>query len=198
MTMSTFTVLRSRWCQPACRLFACLLLVAAVVAAAIDARCEEPVPIRVVVWDERQPEQKQAYDKFLGNAIAETISVGLKEEAAAMILDYNQRFPNDSSTASHYDFLAGYEQDKGNLDAACAYYRQAIATGKAMSESTEVFEINLAQLEGRPRPPSRTPIEKAPSDQDPRFWLLVANGTLVVVLLTWYVWRRWAHPRATH
>ena len=137
-------------------------------------------------------------DMFLGNAIAEKISVGLKEEAAAMILDYNQRFPNDSSTASHYDFLAGYEQDKGNLDAACAYYRQAIATGKAMSESTEVFEINLAQLEGRPRPPSRTPIEKAPSDQDPRFWLLVANGTLVVVLLTWYVWRRWAHSQATH
>ena len=135
---------------------------------------------------------------FLGNAIAEKISVGLKEEAAAMILDYNQCFPHDSSTASHYDFLAGYEQDKGNLDAACAYYRQAIATGKAMSESTEVFEINLAQLEGRPRPPSRTPIEKAPSDQDPRFWLLVANGTLVVVLLTWYVWRRWAHSQATH
>jgi len=28
------------------------------------------VPIRVVVWDERQPEQKQAYENFLGNAIA--------------------------------------------------------------------------------------------------------------------------------
>jgi trehalose utilization protein len=27
-------------------------------------------PIRVVVWDERQPEQKQAYDNFLGNQIA--------------------------------------------------------------------------------------------------------------------------------
>jgi trehalose utilization protein len=27
--------------------------------------------IRVVVWDERQPEQKQAYDSFLGNQIAE-------------------------------------------------------------------------------------------------------------------------------
>jgi trehalose utilization protein len=28
-------------------------------------------PIRVVVWDEQQPAQKQAYDNFLGNAIAD-------------------------------------------------------------------------------------------------------------------------------
>ena len=63
--------MQSRWCQPACRLLACLLLV----GAAIDARCEEPGPIRVVVWDERQPEQKQAYDNFLGNEIAARLGV---------------------------------------------------------------------------------------------------------------------------
>ena len=35
-------------------------------------RGEEGVPtIRVVVWDERQPKQKQAYENFLGNRIAE-------------------------------------------------------------------------------------------------------------------------------
>jgi len=45
------------------------------VVAAIDARCEEPGPIRVVVWDERQPEQKQAYDNFLGNEIAARLGV---------------------------------------------------------------------------------------------------------------------------
>lgn len=28
-------------------------------------------PIRVVVWDEQQPAQKQAYENFLGNAIAD-------------------------------------------------------------------------------------------------------------------------------
>jgi trehalose utilization protein len=39
------------------------VLPAAVVAA-------DPKPINVVVWDERQPEQKQAYDNFLGNQIA--------------------------------------------------------------------------------------------------------------------------------
>src|SRR4051794_40216777 len=28
-------------------------------------------PVRVLVWDEQQPQQKQAYDNFLGNAIAD-------------------------------------------------------------------------------------------------------------------------------
>jgi trehalose utilization protein len=71
MTILTFIVLQSRWLQPTCRLLACLLLV----GAAIDARCEEPGPIRVVVWDERQPEQKQAYDNFLGNEIAARLGI---------------------------------------------------------------------------------------------------------------------------
>ena len=31
----------------------------------------EPKAINVVIWDERQPEQKQAYDNFLGNQIAD-------------------------------------------------------------------------------------------------------------------------------
>ena len=31
-------------------------------------------PIRVVVWDERQPRQKQAYPDFLGNQIARALS----------------------------------------------------------------------------------------------------------------------------
>jgi trehalose utilization protein len=37
-------------------------------ASADDSKKEKPV--NVVVWDERQPEQKQAYDDFLGNQIA--------------------------------------------------------------------------------------------------------------------------------
>jgi trehalose utilization protein len=89
MTVFAFTILQSRWCQPASRLLACLLLI----GAAIDARCEEPGPIRVVVWDERQPEQKQAYDNFLGNAIADGLarrdgievrSVGLDDADAGL------------------------------------------------------------------------------------------------------------------
>lgn len=39
------------------------------------ARGEEPRPIRVVVWDERQPEQKEAYDGgFLGDHIARELA----------------------------------------------------------------------------------------------------------------------------
>ena len=30
----------------------------------------DPAPVRILVWDERQPEQSQAYENFLGNAIA--------------------------------------------------------------------------------------------------------------------------------
>lgn len=36
-----------------------------------SSRAEAAGPIRVLVWDERQPKQKQAYDNFLGNAIAD-------------------------------------------------------------------------------------------------------------------------------
>ena len=32
---------------------------------------EKAQPIRVVIWDEQQPAQKQAYENFLGNAIAD-------------------------------------------------------------------------------------------------------------------------------
>ena len=33
-----------------------------------------PAPIRVVVWDDRQPDQAKAYDNFLGNAIADFLA----------------------------------------------------------------------------------------------------------------------------
>ena len=33
----------------------------------------QAAPIRVLVWDEQQAEQKQAYDNFLGNRIAESL-----------------------------------------------------------------------------------------------------------------------------
>ena len=39
-------------------------------AAASAADPKKAKPISVVVWDERQPEQRQAYDDFLGNQIA--------------------------------------------------------------------------------------------------------------------------------
>jgi trehalose utilization protein len=35
---------------------------------------QEPKPVRVLVWDEQQPEQAQAYSNFLGNAIADYLN----------------------------------------------------------------------------------------------------------------------------
>jgi len=46
-----------------------LVLVAALLVAGGAAAAE--APIRVVVWDEQQPSQKEAYDNFLGNCIAD-------------------------------------------------------------------------------------------------------------------------------
>lgn len=50
---------------------ACLLI--SFLWLTIDCQAAEPL-IRVVVWDEQQPAQKQAYDNFLGNAIADHLS----------------------------------------------------------------------------------------------------------------------------
>lgn len=62
---------------------------ATILPAAAAAHRADPKPIRVVVWDERQPEQKQAYPDFIGNWIADRLkgrpglevkSVGLDDD----------------------------------------------------------------------------------------------------------------------
>ncbi len=55
------------------------------VAAQGKAR-QKPRPVRVVVWDERQPRQKQAYKNFLGNQIAEHLKTreGLTVKSVAL------------------------------------------------------------------------------------------------------------------
>jgi trehalose utilization protein len=52
-------------------------------AAAVE---EKAKAIRVVVWDERQPEQKQAYDNYLGNQIASHLKTapGLAVQSVSM------------------------------------------------------------------------------------------------------------------
>jgi trehalose utilization protein len=63
------------------------LLVAPFGLAATLADSAEPAPIRVVIWDERQPEQKQAYDSFLGNEIATRLSGRPGIEVRSVALD---------------------------------------------------------------------------------------------------------------
>ena len=45
-----------------------MVLAACLIVARMATAAE--APIRVVVWDEQQPSQKEAYDNFLGNCIA--------------------------------------------------------------------------------------------------------------------------------
>jgi cytochrome c len=45
-----------------------------------------PEKIRVLVWDERQPDQKRAYENFLGNAIAEHLSKRAEFEVKSVSL----------------------------------------------------------------------------------------------------------------
>lgn len=52
-----------------------LLAITGLAAVLVPSRAHaEPKPIRVLVWDERQPDQKQAYENFLGNQIADYLS----------------------------------------------------------------------------------------------------------------------------
>lgn len=51
------------------------------------AGAKEPAPIRVVIWDEQQPEQKQAYENFLGNCIAEHLDGRPGIEVRSVALD---------------------------------------------------------------------------------------------------------------
>jgi len=51
----------------------CLAVLGAVLLSSGRPAAAERRPIRVVVWDEQQPIQKQAYENFLGNQVAEAL-----------------------------------------------------------------------------------------------------------------------------
>src|SRR5882762_10862583 len=53
-------------------------------------------PIRVTIWDEQQPQQKPAYENFLGNAIADYLKErnGFKVTSVKMD-DKEQGLPDD-------------------------------------------------------------------------------------------------------
>jgi trehalose utilization protein len=51
----------------------------------------ESRPIRVVVWDERQTQQKQAYDNFLGNEIAKHLKTKPGIEVTSVSLEDDER-----------------------------------------------------------------------------------------------------------
>src|SRR5437016_5896320 len=66
-------------------------LVATATAASIlglrSLAVDEQRKVRVLVWDERQAQQKEAYDNFLGNAIAEHLRERPQFEVTSAGLD---------------------------------------------------------------------------------------------------------------
>ncbi len=55
------------------------------------ARADDTRPISVLVWDERQPAQKEAYANFLGNAIAEHLARSKDLRVRSVCLDDPER-----------------------------------------------------------------------------------------------------------
>ena len=80
--------------------------------ACVFARAAEPKPVRVLVWDEQQPEQKQAYaEKFLG----ETIAAYLAQQPGVTVKSTNLDAPEqglDEATLDATDVLIWWAHKK--------------------------------------------------------------------------------------
>lgn len=83
----------------------------AVVLVVNSASAAEPKPVRVLVWDEQQPEQAKAYDNFLGNAIADH----LRAKAGLRVLSVDINMPEqglDTATLDATDVLVWWGHRK--------------------------------------------------------------------------------------
>lgn len=63
------------------------------------ARAQPPKPVRVLVWDEQQPEQAKAYENFLGNALADHLS----KRPGLRVLSVNLGSPEQGLDAATLD-----------------------------------------------------------------------------------------------
>ena len=72
---------------------------------------DEPKPVRVLVWDEQQPEQAKAYENFLGNAIADHLG----KRPGLRVLSVNLGSPEqglDSATLDATDVIVWWGHRK--------------------------------------------------------------------------------------
>lgn len=84
--------------------FRCTLLSMFLAFALAPVQAQDPKPVRVLVWDEQQPEQARAYDHFLGNAIADYLS----QRPGLRVLSVNLGSPEqglDSATLEATDVI---------------------------------------------------------------------------------------------
>jgi len=107
---------------------ACLMFAAGFMAVAVSAPARI---IRVVVWDEREAAQKQAYDGFLGDTIAAYLAKqpGMKVESVGLN-DPEQGLSDD--TLDHCDVLIwwGHEKHGEVTDAHVNAILQRLKAGK--------------------------------------------------------------------
>lgn len=93
----------------------CLVATALLCLLGWSISAAEPKPIRVLVWDEQQPEQKQAYgDKFLG----ETIAAHLRTQSGFIVKTANLESPEqgvDEATLDNTDVLIWWAHRKSTL-----------------------------------------------------------------------------------
>jgi trehalose utilization protein len=88
-------------------------------------------PVRVLVWDERQPEQKKAYDNFLGNEIARFLAdrPGLRV-ASACLADPDQGISDAALDACDVLVWWGHVQNSKVDPAAGRKIVERIRSGK--------------------------------------------------------------------
>jgi trehalose utilization protein len=84
-------------------------------AAVTILNADSPRPVRVLVWDEQQPEQKRAYsDKFLG----ETIAAHLAAQPGFMVKSVSLASPSqglDEATLNDADVVIWWSHQKNHL-----------------------------------------------------------------------------------
>jgi trehalose utilization protein len=94
-------------------------------------------PIRVVVWDEQQPQQKQAYDNFLGNAIADHLKTRPGLTVKSVRLADEQQGLSDE-VLDHCDVLVWW----GHVRNA----EVTPETGKKIAERIKAGKVSLIAL----------------------------------------------------
>src|SRR6266566_891906 len=88
-------------------------------------------PIRVIVWDEQQPQQKPAYENFLGNAIADYLNQQNGFKATSVKLDSaEQGLPNDLLNETDVLIWWGHVRNKDVKDELAKKIVERIKSGK--------------------------------------------------------------------
>jgi hypothetical protein len=119
-------------------LAACLLM--ARMATAADA------PIRVVVWDEQQPSQKEAYDTFLGNCIADHLRAQPGFDVRSLSLnDAEQGLSKEILDFAEVMFWWGHQKQ------AAVKPEVGKAIVERVKADRETFERLLPRFEENPR-----------------------------------------------